>query len=123
MKPIGPTWSSEAVAAGLAGHAWGADGLIEVHDQQNRLVKIWKEDAGAVQESRMADVGSHPQLTESQITAIKTFLATHDHTKPAPKPQRDVDLEDLKAHLADMAADPLLGPKLRGLAAKLNKVS
>lgn len=80
MRPIGPKWVSEAAAAGLCGHQVGADGLIEVHDQQGRLVRIWKDDAGLVQETRIADLGNHPQVAEVQIDAIKTALAAHDST-------------------------------------------
>lgn len=97
MRPIGPKWASEA--AGLPTHSYGADGIIEVHDQQNRLVKIWKDDAGVVQESRTPepkvagyDAEGKPclkdpvyvQATEEQINTIKTVLASHDHTLPRP---------------------------------------
>lgn len=82
MKPIGPTWEEEQRAAGLAPHQAGSDGLIEVHDQQNRLVKIWKDDAGVVQESRTADIGAHPQVSDAQIAAIKNCLAAHNEASP-----------------------------------------
>lgn len=78
MRPLGTKWASEAAAAGLVGHQAGKDGLIEAHDTQNRLVRIWADDAGAVQESRTSDTGFHPQLTEEQIAAIKTCLAAHN---------------------------------------------
>lgn len=39
-----------------------------------------------------------------------------------PRPPKDIDRDDLAAHLADMAADGTLPPKLQALAAKLARV-
>lgn len=82
MKPIGPTFGREAIAAGLPdGFSFGVNGIIECHDVQNNLVKIWKDDAGTVCETRAFDHGTHAQLSEQQITAIKNCRASHDHTQ------------------------------------------
>ena len=81
----GPAWEDESRVAGLHGLAFSMSaGIIECHDSLNRLVNIWKDSMGSVQESRVAGIGAHAQLTEQQIAAIKAVLTAHNPATPGP---------------------------------------
>lgn len=82
MKAIAKSFVAECRAAMVSTDGWAFtdSGVVECHDEQGRLVKVWKDDAGLVQESRSADTGALAQLTESHIAALKAVLAAHDST-------------------------------------------
>lgn len=119
MRPIGPTWAEDAGGASLVGHSFGADGLIEVHDVQNRLRRIYADDNGSIRDLPIVDTGAHRQVAETQIAAIKTALAAHDPTKPAPMRPDKLKQLALIAELTAALADPTIPVQLKGVLSAL----
>lgn len=85
QKILGPTFPAELKAAGCASVSLGDDGLLECHDQQNRLVRITCDVGGTAVAVRTPDSGNFAQLTDAQIAAIEAVLTAHDPSKQLPE--------------------------------------
>lgn len=75
MKIIGLHIHDEVRSAGLSGKFTIHDtGLVECHDEAGRIVRI----RNGQPIERIVDIGVHPSVSEADIAAMASLLASHN---------------------------------------------